>query len=239
MDFYEMLGQYYDIIFPTNALHLAFIKSLLPERGRILDVGCATGTYAVPLSRLGYEVCAFDLDSPMVEALVKKTESDENSPRALVYDMKNLESLSVGDFDLIYSIGNTLVHLASLEEVEAFFLACHGKLKEGAALLIQVVNYDRVMGYQEMSLPIIERQEGRLRFYRRYERLDAHLIFEGRLEIEGEGSFEAKTTLLPVLSGDLTELLLRSGFGQVSLFGGYDGSVHSIESPATVLVARK
>ncbi|MDO9592803.1 MAG: class I SAM-dependent methyltransferase [Erysipelotrichaceae bacterium] len=239
MDFYEMLGQYYDVIFPANAMHLAFLKAQMPERGRVLDVGCATGTYAIPFARLGYDVYAIDLDSPMVESLVAKTESDDNPPKALVYDMNKLGNLTVGPFDLIYAIGNTIVHLATLDEVEGLFRACLDKLREGSSMVIQIVNYDRVLSRREMSLPMIERQEGRLRFHRNYEQSGANIIFEGRLEVEGEGVFEAKTTLLPILSGELIDRLKRAGFSQVTLLGGFDGSVHDMESPATVVVATK
>jgi SAM-dependent methyltransferase len=237
LDFYEMLGRYYDVIFPANEKQLAFLKHFLPERGRVLDVGCATGTYAIPLARMGYDVCAFDLDSPMVESMVAKTEGDDNPPRALVYDMSHLSGLNVGSFDLVYSIGNTLVHLDSLEAVDRFLTDVRDKLNEGGALVIQIVNYDRVLQRHDLSLPLIERQEGRVQFRRVYELTDSRIVFHGHLEIEGQGALEASTTLLPVLSEDLMSSLNRAGYREVKLYGGFDGSEHTLESPATVVVA--
>ena len=231
-----MLGRYYDVIFPANEKHLSFLKGLLPERGRVLDVGCATGTYAIPLARLGYDVCAFDTDSPMVEMLVTKTENDEHPPRALVYDMRRLSGLNVGTFDLIYSIGNTIVHLESLEEVQKLLKDCFEKLNEGGAVVIQTVNYDRVLSRRELSLPLIDRQEGRMRFHRTYELKASHIVFNGQLEIEGEGKLEASTILLPVVSKDLLGALELAGFRDIKLYGGFDGSEHTLESPATVVV---
>lgn len=232
-----MLGRYYDVIFPTNEKQLMFLKALLPERGSVLDVGCATGTYAIPLARLGYDVCAFDLDSPMVEMLVSKTENDENPPKALVYDMRRLPELNVGPFDLIYCIGNTLVHLGSLAEVNELVKACREKLKESGSVVIQTVNYDRVLAHKDLSLPLIDRQEGRMRFHRHYELKDAEVVFHGQLEIEGQGKTEASTTLLPVEAGDLVRALEEAGFREVNVYGGFDGSPHTLESPATVIVA--
>jgi 2-polyprenyl-3-methyl-5-hydroxy-6-metoxy-1,4-benzoquinol methylase len=232
-----MLGRYYDMIFPTNEQQLAFLKALLPERGSVLDVGCATGTYAIPLARLGYDVCAFDFDGAMVEMLVSKTENDENPPKALVFDMRRLPELSVGPFDLIFCIGNTLVHLETLAEVEEVVKACGEKLKRGGALVIQTVNYDRVLAHKDLSLPLIDRQEGRMRFHRYYELQDSKVIFHGQLEIEGQGKTEATTMLLPVKAEALIRVLEEAGFGDVRIYGGFDGSPHTLESPATVIVA--
>lgn len=237
MDFYEMLGRYYDVIFPTNEKQLAFLKRFLPERGRVLDVGCATGTYAIPLARLGYEVCAIDLDAPMVEMLVAKTENDDNPPRALVYDMQKLSGLSVDSFDLIYSIGNTIVHLDGPVALARLMSDCHEKLRPGGALVIQIVNYDRVLKRQELSLPLIDRQEGRMRFHRHYELAGDRIAFHGRLEIEGEGALEATTSLLPILSGDLVKALEDAGFRDIQLYGSFEGAGHTLESPATVVTA--
>lgn len=234
-----MLGRYYDVIFPTNEKQLTFLKGFLPERGRVLDVGCATGTYAIPLARLGYEVCAFDTDSPMVELLVAKTENDDTPPRALVYDMRRLSGLNVGAFDLIYSIGNTIVHLESMEEVGRLMKDCYEKLNESGAIVIQTVNYDRVLKRNELSLPLIDRQEGRMRFHRSYELKDAKIVFNGQLEVEGEGKLEASTVLLPIVSADLVHALEAAGFKEIKRYGGFDGSEHTLESPATVVVAKR
>ncbi|HCW52131.1 MAG TPA: hypothetical protein DGR79_08765, partial [Clostridiales bacterium] len=64
------LAPYYDRIFPPGRAQLDFIgtvlaRSLRPVR-RVLDVGCATGGYALALADMGFRVTGVDLDPEMV-----------------------------------------------------------------------------------------------------------------------------------------------------------------------------
>jgi SAM-dependent methyltransferase len=54
-----------------NAALLAFAETELQGRGgrgRLLDIGCGAGRNAVPLARIGWNVLAVDLSSPMLAA---------------------------------------------------------------------------------------------------------------------------------------------------------------------------
>ena len=48
-------------------------------------------------------------------------------------------------FDLIFCIGNSMVHLNDNEEILRFLRNCKKSLKVGGYLLLQIVNYDRIL----------------------------------------------------------------------------------------------
>jgi SAM-dependent methyltransferase len=45
--FYESISAHYDLIFPFDPDHVAFIKKMAGPGGHILDAGCATGNAAI------------------------------------------------------------------------------------------------------------------------------------------------------------------------------------------------
>ncbi len=46
MNFYEMLSQHYDVIFPRGEKQSEFIDSYLDQNDKILDIGAGLGSYA-------------------------------------------------------------------------------------------------------------------------------------------------------------------------------------------------
>lgn len=50
-----------------------------PNSATVIDLGCGTGRTAIPLSGKGYDVIAVDLSQPMLENLIRKTQSHNQS----------------------------------------------------------------------------------------------------------------------------------------------------------------
>ena len=112
MSFYKALVDHYDVIFPFADQKFNFLKEGLQNDGKILDVGAGTGTYSIPFAKMGYRVFAFDNEESMVEIMHQKSDALENHV-AFRLDMQEMNTLESKEFDLIYCIGNTLVHWAA------------------------------------------------------------------------------------------------------------------------------
>jgi len=240
MTFYERLSKYYDIIFRTGEAQLDLIKSLVPPGKRILDIGSGTGTYAIPLAKLGYGVVALDYDQSMIDRLRDKADALELQVDSFARDMMGLDDLIEDDYDGVLCIGNTLPHLKDMNEVEAFLKIVNAKMSDDGVFIIQTVNYDRVYKHNVTKLPLIERPENGVVFDRSYEMLDEGRIkFVGKLEMPDGTTSDSSTTLLGIRIEMLRSALESAGYSDVTAYGSFSKDDWSDESYATVVVARK
>lgn len=181
--FYTEIAKYYDYIFPTENAKLSLIRELVGDTPKdILDVACGSGGYSKKLKELGYKVTAIDLD----EAMISQLKATDGEIDARVLNMLDIDKLNK-KFDLIFCIGNSMVHLNDNEEILRFLENCKKSLKVGGYLLLQIVNYDRILVKNIKSLPVIENKEIGLTFERYYEYLpEKHKIdFKTILKVDG------------------------------------------------------
>ncbi|NDL67270.1 isochorismatase family protein [Anaerotalea alkaliphila] len=235
--FYEEIAKYYDAIFPVGADQVALLLETAGEPpARVLDVACGTGGYALELAGAGHQVTAIDLSPQMVEGLLRK------APRidARVLDMLDIPRLD-RTFDFVYCIGNSLVHLEDEKEIGRFLEGCAAVLAPGGRILLQVVNYDRVLEKDVQSLPPILNVAADLSFdrYYRYDRKAHKIAFRTVLQVEGR-TLENEVPLHPVTSAELGGLLEKAGFSDIRAYGGFGKAPYDpMESFALVLTAKK
>jgi 2-polyprenyl-3-methyl-5-hydroxy-6-metoxy-1,4-benzoquinol methylase len=223
--FYEEVSNYYDFIFPVLAPQMNFLTRTLGREGKtVLDIACATGGYAAALAQMGFDVTAFDLDGSMMEACRRRMEKVKLDVRTFQGNMLDVGSIE-GTFDLAFCIGNSMVHLHDEEEVKTFLRGCAQVLNPEGRLVVQIVNYDRILDEDVKSLPTIFNSEAPLTFERLYE-YDAKtgkMMFTGKLEVgkTEKKQFENTVALLPVRAERLVELFDQCGFEEVELFGDF------------------
>jgi SAM-dependent methyltransferase len=89
-----------------------YLNQYLPARGRILEVGAATGRYTLELARRGYTVTAVDL-SPVQLDVCRKQLADEGleqNVRLVAADARDLSAVTERNFDAALLMG-PLYHL--------------------------------------------------------------------------------------------------------------------------------
>lgn len=238
MSFYEMISKYYDVIFPVNPKQVEFVKKF--ARKRLLDMAAGSGGLALALAKEGYTVTATDLEQGMTAQMSIKKEQENASLEILTLDMREIDRFKECSFNTIVCIGNSLVHLDSTDEVLDVLRKASRLLTQKGQLIIQIVNYDRVLKEQIQELPTIDR--GVIQFYRTYEWRDPKILFHGKLIVNNLGEvqiFQQTTELLPVTSETLQQLLKESGFQEIELFGSFQGEAYQTDSPAIIVVAQK
>jgi hypothetical protein len=95
-------------------------------------------------------------------------------------------------------------------------------LKPGGFFLLQILNYDYILGEQVSELPVIETEN--IRFIRKYkfEENNPLIRFQTNLFLKKEDKTISNETLLFGLkSAELTELLKNAGFFEIEMFSNF------------------
>jgi glycine/sarcosine N-methyltransferase len=147
-------------------------------------------------------------------------------------------------FGLVYCIGNSLVHLENEEAIGAVLADCLGLLEPGGQLVVQILNYDRILERRVTELPTLACEDPPLQFVRRYDYAggDRVVAFRTELTVREPGGERtvANTVPLWILKREPLESLARaSGFRDLEAYGGFAGEPLGPDSLPLVLAARK
>lgn len=105
---------------------------------RILDVGCGTGSHALELARMGYDVLGVDIDPRMI-ALARKKQKAE---RDLLLDFRcaGIARVKEKGFQLAVSLFNVVNYIQDTKRLFAFFQSIRERLIRGGIFLFDVWN---------------------------------------------------------------------------------------------------
>jgi len=240
MSFYQQIAPYYRHIFKINANQVDFIKFIIPESdSKILDIGCGIGTLSFELTNYYKNILGIDMDAEMIRVASKNMVAASKSLHFQQLSMLKLDAfIDEKSLDSIICFGNTLVHLNSLNEIANFLQQSKAILKSNGKLLLQIVNYNRIIEKNIKQLPLIENDEiifERNYFYRKTEN---KIDFNTRLTVKStQQIIENSIELLPLLKEELALLLNKAGFKNCNYYGNFNKETYAIDSPALIIEA--
>lgn len=226
MGFYQKISKYYDYIFPTGKEQLYFLKEVMGKPPKsVLDIACGTGGYSLALEKQGYNVTAVDIDEEMIHQLDIKAKEQQQSVRFMQGNMLDLKNKLSESFDLVFCIGNSVAHLENLGQIRNFIKDAKSLIGKDGSLVLQIINFDRVILRDVKSLPTIENKEIGLTFNRgyRYEKEDNRIYFDTVLSVDGN-VYENEIPLYPLLEDELVEAASDVGFKRIKLFADFNGN---------------
>jgi SAM-dependent methyltransferase len=173
------------------------------------------------LAGRGCSVTGIDLNEKMVDIAVKRAGTLKSAPpRFLCRSM--LEIQDSGKFNGAVCFGNTLPHLPSTDDVLTFMKVAGEILYSGGRLIIQIINFDNIIGRKTFSFTDID--TGKAVFKRRYEISEdgmINFIITLQDKLSGEEKSDS-TRLLPLYRVTMKDMLVRAGFQDIKVYTGYD-----------------
>jgi SAM-dependent methyltransferase len=229
----QVVGEFYDALAPDYDLMTGFEKRFIQERPffhmlvdkfriqSVLDAGSGTGFHSLLLAQLGVDVTAIDISPKMITFVRKHAKRLGLDVKALVSSFENIPNVVGESFDAVLSLGNSLAHAASREDLLHSLRAFGAVLRPAGILFIQNLNYDRILAQREKVQSV--KEVGNKTFVRFYDYDEKSVTFNIlTIERTEEGIDQRHRTikLLPLVKSDIIGALESAGFMDIQVFGG-------------------
>jgi len=119
----------------------------------ILDLGCGSGEHTRFLKALGFEATGLDLSASQLEV----ARAADPGGRYLQGSLTVLSQVVPDPQGGALCVGNTLPHLCEEAELRAFLAGLAACLRPGSPILLQLLNYDRILDRGERTFPLVLR----------------------------------------------------------------------------------
>ena len=158
-DFYDQLAPGYDeMISFSDAIERKkklFQKIVTSDIESAGDIGCGSGIDSIALASLGVKVTAFDPSPEMI----KLTEANANRLKVDI-ETNNCHAHKIpakfnNKFELVVSLGNTFANISE-KDFNKSLKRCFDILKPKGTLIIQMLNYERILSVKQRIVSITE-----------------------------------------------------------------------------------
>jgi ubiquinone/menaquinone biosynthesis C-methylase UbiE len=242
-NFYNTLSADYDSMINFDASILkrkeALKNFISAEDETAADLGCGSGLDSIALSQLGLKVTGFDISEDMINAAAGNAARYKADAEFHAFPMNHIPKQFNNKFSLAVSLGNSIANIEKKKLIPSL-ARMHSVLKPGGHILIQILNYERILAAKERIVGITQKENSTfIRFYD----FEKERTFFNILKIEKTEKIQhalITTEIFPYKSAALIKLVKDAGFKKVQKYGGLNRSDYIAgQSPDLVLSAYK
>lgn len=208
----------------------------LTPPSRILDLCCGFGRHSLILASRGYDVTGLDISRSFLNYARRKAEERGIFLKFEQRDMREIQHES--EFDAVINIFTAFGFFEN-EQEDMKVLECVARaLKPNGQFVIDTLNRDFVIHSgqyqtwkQRNGTTVLE--ERFFDFFKSRLEINHHLIDSKNGERKLESSFRLYTLT------EMLDMFDKAGLMLTDVYGNFDGSLYSGESPRMILIARR
>jgi 2-polyprenyl-3-methyl-5-hydroxy-6-metoxy-1,4-benzoquinol methylase len=236
MSFYNKLSYYYDLLFPVEMDRIEFVDKLINKKNSdLIDIASGSGGYSIEFAKRGYNVTSLDSDENMINLVKEKASSQNLNIKTFVKDMLDVDSLSNEKFDIAFCIGNSIVHLRNLNEINLFIRKVKNILNKGH-VIIQIINFDRILNKKIDYLPTLKNTDENITFKRYYEPFQDNIKFKTIININ-DIEYENEILLYPLRYEEVIKALKENGFKKIEVFSDFEKNPFIIDESLMIVIS--
>jgi ubiquinone/menaquinone biosynthesis C-methylase UbiE len=136
-------AELYDLFYGAKpyAAEASYLHGLLQQFSgrpvrRVLDIACGTGSHAIELERLGYEIVGSDISDDMLARARSKAQETRAKVRFEKQDMRTLDVASQ-PFDAVLCLFDAIGHVQTTAAIKQTFRAVHHHLRENGLFVLE------------------------------------------------------------------------------------------------------
>lgn len=259
---YQAIAEYYDFEFAVGRAaeilrhDVPFFLDHLPARSqRVLELAAGTGRAALPIAQAGHRVAALDYDQALLDIAARKRDAAGLGEKQLALVHGDIRRLSPanpgGTFDWICIFFNTFLGFPTLEEQDQLLSGVRELLRPRGRFWLDIFQPDlavlprgRETGLDPVAffVPALNRTVFRTTELRRdplhqVQVVTFHYLWHGpRGEPHRQRTTFEMTFMFP---RELRLLLERNGLKIERLYGNYDGSELTADSPRIIAQVKR
>lgn len=115
---------------------------------RVLDIACGTGSHAIELEKLGYDVVGSDLSEDMLAHAREKARDVSSAVRFEKQDMRTLD-VAPGPFDAVLCLFDAIGHVQTTAAIKQTFGAVHRHLRNDGLFVLEFWHAAAMAGRHE------------------------------------------------------------------------------------------
>jgi glycine/sarcosine N-methyltransferase len=224
-NFYDQIARSYDGMTSFNDRLIKerkYFQSILKNYSisTAIDAGAGTGFHSILLASLGVDVTAVDISQNMLHNLTQHAREMNLTIKTRRCGFTDLRNKFRTPTDAVFCMGNSLAHLLTRGELQRSIRNFHEILNPGGILVVQILNYNRILKQKERILNV--RESGGKTFVRFYDFLPKNIRFNiltiDRNISPPEHQLQS-VELRPIQAQELRTVLYSAGFSSLRIFG--------------------